>query len=179
MAVVGLLVAIPITLLLRDGDESAAPSSGAPTLAQPPPAFGPGVEDESLHVEYRVPQGWEESREASAIRLSSPDSSAEIVIAAPAPATDADALLEQTLQAFESQYDEVDVAPGSGRTIGGLEAKGAVVRASVEEEELRILIAVAPGERRAYLVEVFTTAGVSAQRLREAQAAINSLRLKA
>lgn len=179
MAAVGILVAIPVTLLVRDGDgdEEPLPTQPATTATQPPPDLGPGVDDPGLAVTYRTPQDWEESKEASAIRLSSPDSSAEIVIAAPAPAADADLLLEQTLDAFESQYDDVDIAPGGGRDVGGIEANGAVVRAAQGEEELRILVAVAAGEERAYLVEVFTATDVSAERLREAQVALNSLEL--
>ena len=176
MAVVGLLVAVPITLLLRDGDGDEEPAANqTATTAQDPPETGPGVEDSDLGVTYRIPGDWEESKEASAIRLRSPDSSAQVVIAAPAPAADADALLAQTLEAFEAQYEDVDVAPGSGREIGGIEATGAVVQATRDGAELRILVAVVPGEERAYLVEVFTTAGVSGDRLREAQAALNSL----
>lgn len=179
MAVVGLLVAIPVTLLIRDGDDtgSSLPES-ATTAVQAPPKVGPQEDDPGLAVSYRVPKDWEESKESSAIRLSSPDSSAEVVVAAPAPAADSDLLLEQTLDAFRAQYDDVEVAPGSGREVGGIEAKGAVVTAAQGDAELRILVAVAPGEERAYLVEVFTTPGVSAERLREAQVALNSLEFK-
>jgi hypothetical protein len=179
MGVIALLVAIPVTLLVRDGDDGGEGSSTEPatTAAQPPPDLGPGVRDEGLDVSYRVPQGWEESKKASAIRLSSPDSSAEVVIAAPAPAGDAEALLDETLAAFRSQYEQADIAPGSGRDVGGLEAKGAVVHVGRDDETLRVLVAVAPGRERAYLVEVFTTGGVSGERLREAQVALNSLKL--
>jgi hypothetical protein len=175
MAVVGLLVAIPITILISGDDDG--PQAPATTAAQPPPDLGPGVEDRGLGVNYRLPEDWEESKEASAIRLNSPDSSAEIVIAAPAPAADADPLLQQTLDAFDASYDHVDIAPGSGRQVGGLDAKGAVVQATREGQRLRILVAVAPGTERAYLVEVFTTAGISENRLREAQVTLNSLEL--
>jgi hypothetical protein len=99
------------------------------------------------------------------------------VIAAPAPAADADAVLEQALGAFEAEYDDVEIAPGSGREIGGIEAKGAVVEATRAGEKLRVIVAVAPGKEHAYLVEVFTTTEISAERLREAQVVLNSLEL--
>ena len=179
MAVVGLLVAIPVTVLIRDGDDDPSlPTQAASTTVQAPPEVGPGVDDPGLALSYRVPEGWEESKEASAIRLSSPDSSAEVVVAAPAPAADADQLLDDTLASFEAQYEDVEIAPGSGREVGGIEAKGAVVRATQGDAELRVLVAVAPGEERAYLVEVFTTSAISADALREAQVALNSLELK-
>jgi hypothetical protein len=175
MAAVGLLVALPLTLALRDGDDDSEPSGVSGGAAQVPPEVGPDVEDRGLGVTYQLPGDWEESKQASAIRLSSPDASAEVVIAAPAPAADADLLLDQTLEAFEASYNDVDIAPGSGRKIGGIDAKGAVVSASSDGGPLQILVAVAAGEERAYLVEVFTTGGVSADRLREAQATLNSL----
>ena len=79
MAMVGLLIALPLTLLLRDGDDDEQPSAGqaAGTAAQAPPDVGPDVEDPGLGVTYRLPGDWSESKQASAIRLSSPDSSAE------------------------------------------------------------------------------------------------------
>jgi hypothetical protein len=44
--------------------------------------------------------------------------------------------------------------------------------------ELRIVVAVAKGKKRAYLVEVFTAANAPVERVREAQVALNSLRLE-
>ncbi len=182
MAIVGLLVAVPVTLLVRDGDDDGDPSAPSQQVttgsAQAPPAVGPGADDRGLDVSYRVPEGWKEAKKASALRLTSPDSAAEIVVAAPAPAADADQVLDQALSAFESEYEDVDIAPGSGRKVGGLDAKGAVVTAARGDEELRVLVAVAAGEQRTYLVEVFTTASVSADGLRQAQAALNSLKLR-
>jgi predicted Zn-dependent protease len=178
MAIVGLLVAIPVTLLIRGGDdEGGTPTSPVTTAAeQPEPELGPDASDPGLDVTYRVPKGWKESKQASAIRITAPDKTAELVLAAPGPADDADEVLDEALEAFRVAYEDVDVAPGSGRKVGGLEAKGAVVSAKQGDRELRIVVAVAEGEERAYLVEVFTISGLGPERLRETQVALNSIR---
>ncbi len=176
MAIVGLLVAVPVTLLTAGGEDAALEPATVPTASAPPP-LGEGARDRGLRVRYRVPKGWRESRRASAIRLRSRDRTAEIVIAAPAPAARAGRLLEDTLAAIRRSYDAVQVNPGSGREIGGLRARGAVISARSEATPLRILVAVAKGRKRAYLVEVFTAEDAPGERLREAQVALNSLRL--
>lgn len=178
MALVGLAVAVPLTLLLAGDDpEAPDPTAVMTTPIEPPPQLSEADRDDSLRVRYRVPKGWKESKQASAIRLRSRDSTAEIVIAAPAPAGEADGVLDEALAAIRDGYEAVEVSPGSGRKIGGLKAKGAVISAKSDGAELRIVVAVAPGDKHAYLVEVFTAAGVSGERLREAQVALNSLEL--
>ena len=182
MLAVGLVIAVPVTaLLLSDDDTDEAPPAPLPIAQSSPstPALGAGGHDRGLNVSYRIPSGWTAKKEASAVRLRSGDHSAEIVIAAPAQASEAGNVLDEALAAIRKGYGEVEVAPGSGREIGGLEARGAVVTATTSGVELRILVAVASGRGRTYLVEVFTTAAISAPRLREAQIALNSLRLGA
>ena len=181
MVGVGFLVALPLTLALDPGgdDGGTGKSGGAAEPAAALPGLEPGSRDRGLDVGYRVPKTWKEVKEASAIRLQSPDRSAEIVIAAPASASEADSVLVDALAAIRDGYEAVEVSPGSGREVGGLDAKGAVISAEADGSPLRIIVAVAKGGGRAYLVEVFTSAGVPAERLREAQVALNSLRLGA
>jgi hypothetical protein len=175
MAVVGILVAIPVTLLLRDGNDGSTTS--ARTAGSPAPELGSGKRDRGLDVTYRLPDGWSEDKKASAIRLTSDSGAVEIVVAAPAAASAASGVLDDALAAIRDGYDEVEISRGSGKKVGGLEARGAVVRAGTPEGSLRILVAVAEGKERAYLVEVFTATDVNADDLRSAQAALNSLQL--
>ena len=173
MLAVALLVAIPVTVLVRGGDDDRPPE------AEVAPALNPAVKDKQLDVGYQVPEGWTQSKEASAIKLRSRDRSTLIAIASPAPASKANQVLDDALASVRSSYRKVDVRPGSGRQVGGLDAKGAVVAAQTPDgDALRILIAVAEGKRRAYLVELFTAANLDPERLREAQVALNSLRLE-
>jgi hypothetical protein len=180
MLALGLIVAVPATVLVADDDEADQPPPAPFPIAQgspSTPALGTGGHDRGLDISYRVPSGWREKKQASAVRLRSGDRSAEIVIAAPAPASEAESVLDEALAAIRDGYRKVEVAPGSGREVGGLDARGAVVTATTGGVELRILVAVATGRGRTYLVEVFTTAAIPAARLREAQIALNSLRL--
>jgi hypothetical protein len=179
MGVIGVLVAIPLTLILRGGDDDgeAAPTAKT-TTTLPEPELSSAKSDSGLDIDYRVPEGWSEQKKESAIRLASRDQAAQIVIAAPADASEASGVLDDTLAAIRSGYQDAHVSPGSGKEIGGLEAKGAVIRASTGDADLRILVAVAAGDQRAYLVEVFTAAEIGGDDLRDAQATLNSLKLK-
>lgn len=175
MAVVALVVAIPATILIRGGDDDGdaeAPLATAPSL-------NPAVANKGLDVTYQVPEGWKESKKAKAIQLQSKDRSVLIAIAAPAAASEAGPLLDDTLAAIRSGYKNVEASPGSGKQVGGLDAKGAVISAKTRDgNELRIVVAVAKGKKRAYLVEVFSAANAPVERVREAQVALNSLRLE-
>jgi hypothetical protein len=179
MAAVGFLVAIPVWLAIRDDDDEPGPAVESPptTATTAEPKVGEGRNDSGLGVRYRLPKGWRDKKEASAIRLTSRDRSAHIVIAAPAPVSEADEVLDDAIVAFRRNYEDVKVAPGSGRKIGGRKAKGAVITASTGDASLRAIVAVATGKENAYLVEIFTGADTAGKTLREAQVALNSLRL--
>jgi hypothetical protein len=175
MAVVALVVAIPATILIRGGDDDG--DAEAPLATAPP--LNPAVANKGLDVTYQVPEGWKESKKAKAIQLQSKDRSVLIAIAAPAAASEAGPLLDDTLAAIRSGYKNVEASPGSGKQVGGLDAKGAVISAKTRDgNELRIVVAVAKGKKRAYLVEVFSAANAPVERVREAQVALNSLRLE-
>jgi hypothetical protein len=174
MAVVALLVAIPVTIAIRGGDDE----DGSSTSVATSPPLTPVVSNKGLKVSYQIPEGWRESKKAKAIQLQTRDRSALIAIAAPAAASRAGSLLDDTLATFHSEYKGVEIRPGSGKQVGGLDAKGAVITAnSPDGNQLRIVVAVAKGKKRAYLVEVFTAADAPVERVREAQVALNSLRL--
>jgi hypothetical protein len=178
MAIVGVAIAIPITIAARGGDgepQAAAPVADAAVV----PGLHPQSHDRELGIAYRVPEGWREVERTGAVSLRSRDRSAEIVVAAPAPAGESGRVLDEALAAVRSGYERVRLEQGLAQRVGGLRVDGAV--ASVRAPNgtpLRILIAVANGEKRTYLVEVFTTASASAERVREAQVALNSLRFK-
>jgi hypothetical protein len=175
MAVVALVIAIPATILIRAGDDDG--DAEAPVATAPP--LNEAVANKGLDVTYQVPEGWQESKKAKAIQLQSQDRSVLIAIAAPASASKAGPLLDDTLASIRSGYKNVEVRPGSGKQVGGLDAKGAVISAKTPDgNELRIVVAVAKGKKRAYLVEVFTAANAAPERVREAQVALNSLRLE-
>lgn len=174
MAIIGVLVAVPLTLLIRGGGgDGSEPSASSSAQA---PEVGPVEHDRGLGVRYQVAGKWRDRKRSSAIRLRSPDRQAQIVIASPAPASETGAVLDEALTALRSGYENVDVNPGSGVKLGGLNTRGAVATLRTRKGvRLRVVVAVAKGDRRAYLVEVFTSSGVPPERVREAQLIMNSL----
>ena len=175
MLAVGLVVAIPVTLLTRGSDDEE-PATSTPSIKQALP-LKPGHRDPGIGVRYQVPKGWKRAKESSAIRMRSPDRTVQIGISTPGPAADSGKVLNAALSDVRSTYHHADVATGSGKKIGGLRSKGAVISARTSKgTELKILVAVAAGPHRTHLVEVFTAAGAPVQSVAEAQRALDSLR---
>lgn len=177
MAVVGLLVAVPVTIAVRGGDDGAPP---AVTVA-PDTEVGLGKLrfDRALGVEYRLPPGWRARRKASVLRFTKPGEGVVVAVSAPGPRRDAELIGREALASLRSTYAGVRVGQRvRGREIGGLPARGLVVFARVPGKgALRILLASARGEKRAYLVEVFVAADDQGG-LVEAQALLGVLRLR-
>lgn len=177
MVVVGLVIAIPITLLIRDSGEKDEPEPSGPSIGERFP-LNPPVRDSGVDASYRVPEGWKVDHNGEAVKLHSADKSVQIGITSPGPATAADQILAQSLDALRASYESVEVDPGSGKKVGGLQSKGAVVTAQGDKVDLRILVAVVAGEKKAYLVEVFTATSARPARVAEAQRFLDSLELK-
>jgi pyruvate/2-oxoglutarate dehydrogenase complex dihydrolipoamide acyltransferase (E2) component len=180
MLAIGLVIAVPMTLILRgsdDGEDGAATTATAPPSLDEALPLKPSHRDQGVGVAFQVPKGWQRSKEASAIRLTSPDRAVQIGISSPGPAADAGKVRSAALADVRSTYHNVDIARGSGKKVGGLRSKGAVISAKTPKgTELKILVAVAAGAHRTHLVEVFTAAGAPVQRIAEAQRALDSLR---
>jgi hypothetical protein len=184
MALVGLAVAIPATVLLRDsgGDRRPASQPAAEQARSQTPSVKLRPKPETsggLDASARVPVGWNATQEQSILKLRSPDRSTEVAISAPAARGQVDPVLDSLLSEIKARYRGVSVAPGTGKEVGGLKAKGAVVAARTGDgTALRMLVAVASGKAHTYLVQVVTARDAPAQRLAEAQLALNALRLR-
>jgi hypothetical protein len=187
MAAVALAVAIPVTLLIRgggdDGGEEAIDSTPQPPAEVTLPLKPRPVVDESLGIEARVPEGWTTSRSDQAIRLQSPDRTAEVAITAPGPAAEPAEVLHTAVADVRRNYQDATGIPNagkglSGKRVGNLPASSAALLARTKGgTQLRILLAAASGESHAYLVEVFSALESPDQRLVEAQTILNTLQL--
>jgi hypothetical protein len=180
MAAIGLAIALPATIVLRSS-EKEEPAGTSIEEAVP---LNPEVANDELEADYQVPEGWtlvsEGEEEDQILKLSSRDDAVQVGISAPAPAHDSAKVLDTALEDLRRIYGKVKVGRGSGKKIGGLDAKGAVVSARNEKEgvDLSILVAVGEGRKRTYLVEVFSPAGAPPKSVAEAQRLLDSLRLK-
>jgi hypothetical protein len=178
MAAVGLVVAIPVTLLVRggSGQQTTAPAA-TPAIPQQFRLHGE-VRLHDLGVAVKVPDSWSATRKRSTVRLRSADRTTALAVAAPGAAGKHRQVLGSELEAIRDGYRDVHVTRGVGKTVGGLPAKGAVVSARTRSgTRLRILLAVASGEDHTYLVEVFSAANAPPQRLIQAQLALRTLTL--
>ena len=176
MLIVGLVVAIPVTLLIRGGDDDSEPQA-KPTVTDQLP-LNPGVSDDKLKASYQVPKGWTQKTKREVLTLRSHDRTVRIGLAAPAAADESDQVLRDALAGLKGSYESVEVNPGSGKTLGGLPAKGAVIHAQGDNIDLSILVSVMRGKKRTYLVEVFTAAAAPPKPVAQAQQFLNSLKLK-
>ncbi len=174
MAVIGLGVAIPLTIALRGGEPVDLPA------AIEAPKLGEIQFDRRLGVEMRLPPGWKTRFKGAQLELRSGDGSATIGISAPAGPAAAQGLRVATLARLKTDYKDLKVVQGVKRSqVGGLRAQTTAIAARQPGErgsDLRILLSTARGEKRSYLVLVFAAAPNPGQAIVEAQAVLNDIR---
>jgi hypothetical protein len=181
MAVVGLLVAIPVTLIVRGGDHDSDGGGSSAVTAAEVPEVGETRVDRKLGVALRLPEGWKRSMEKGAVSFRSGDGSALIAISAPGPEEDAKAIHSAAVGAIDRKYRAVEVMSRDDQAKLGqrpAELTAISARQPKDRAPLRILVATARGKKRAYLVEVFAAGKDPSAALVEAQVLINNLRIK-
>lgn len=179
MGVVGLMIAIPVTILVSGGGDTPTAQPLA-EIEVKDPEVGPKKVEESLGVKLRVPDGWSREQKQDVLELRSKDGAARVAISAPGPAADAEALHSQVVDGLRSSYADFDVAKTIKKTqLGGLKGEATVASAKLPAKKgggaQRILVTTAEGKERAYLVVVFTS-GQTSESVLEAQALVNNLR---
>ena len=180
MAVVGLLVAIPVTILVSGGGDAPAPSAPLEEIKVKAPDVGPKKVEKSMGVELRVPRGWSREHKDEVLELQSKDGAARVAISAPGPAADAQTLHAQVVEGLRSSYRDFEVQKRIGKTkVGGLRGEATVAAGTVRSKQgsvrQSVVVTTAEGEELAYLVVVFT-GGQTNDEVLEAQALVNNLR---
>lgn len=172
MAVVAAIVAVPLTLILRGGDDDRGggaerDAAGIVALERVP----------SLDIALRVPRDWERKRRKGTLALRSANGNVLIALAAPGPADDVADIQREAVATIEREYRRVSVADTSRGVIGGRRARSAVLSAEHPKtgESLQVLVATAKGREKAYLVEVYASG--DPQGLLQGQAVLNNLEL--
>lgn len=184
MAVIAIVVAVPLTLLIRDDDSGGSGAGGdasPPVATQAVPEPDQKNVNRKLGVALRVPPGWRKRGRGDVLTLRSRDRRAAVVISAPAAVEYADQIYGQAIESIRDQYRKVKVRQRlRGQRLGGRRAKTAalVARRPDNGGEMRILVSVAKGRKQAYLVEVFASAPNPGPALLEAQALLNGLELR-
>ena len=181
MAVVGLIVAIPVTIALGGGDDEPEP---APEATEPSaPQLGQLERHQRLGVRLRLPDDWKrkERKGHDAVAYRSKDGTVLVAISSPGPASDANSIHKAAVGAIKGQYRAVDVVDKLSRgRLGQRPAETAAIAARNPKtrDPMRILVSTAEGRKRAYLVEVFAAGSDPNAALVEAQAVLNELRLQ-
>ena len=176
MAAVGvLLAAVGIGVLVGGESDRHRASPRLPA----PPRGGAEATYKEIGVKLSGPPGWSLSRGGRALVFRSRDRAAVLSISSPpGESTTGVHVLQSALRAIRRSYTDVSARPGDGRRVAGLPTSGVVVSARNRRgARVRALVTAAQGRRRAWVVQVFATAGSSTARLVEAQVALESLRL--
>lgn len=179
MGAVGLLVAVPVTILVSGEEDSPPPDALAP-IEVTEPELGPLRIERSFGVEARLPKGWTRDRTHDVLELTSANGAARVAISAPGPAADAEQLHSEVLNGLRSSYRDFDVLRNIDKApIGELKGRATAVSARLPKakggDEARILVSTASGKERAHVVALFTI-GEPGPAVLEAQALINKLR---
>ncbi len=177
MVVVGLLVAVPVTIAVRGdgGDEPDLP----PAIEVP--ELGAVEFNRELGVEVRLPDDWRKRSKKGVLELRALTGGATIAISAPAKPDEADALHDDALATLRRDYKRAEVLQKAKRTrIGGLKGTATALAAKQpgkRGEPIRILLNTAKGDKRSYLVLVFAVAPNPGSAIVDAQAVLNEIRL--
>ena len=176
MGVAALVVAIPLTILIRNGGGGSESSTPAPAAVKLHPK---AVKDVDLGLSVRVPVGWAFSRRQGTVILASQDHTARLVFGAPAVEGQRDAVLSAVLDGIRRHYKGVKIRRDKGtEKLGGIPMANAVVATRTDSgTAIGIHVAAGTGKHHTYLVESTTGANAPALRLAEGQAALNTLRL--
>jgi hypothetical protein len=179
MAAIALIVAVPLTIALRGGEDEPGTAPEAAALATSRLEI---QRKPRLDVALRVPDGWtRKQRAGSAIAYRSKDRSVLVAISSPGPVDDAGSIHEAAVSGIKGQYRAVDVVKASTRSrLGGQPARTAAIAARNPKtrDPVRILVATAKGRKRAYLVEVFAAGSDPTAAHVEAQVVLAGLRLQ-
>jgi len=182
MVVVGLAVAIPLTLVLRDGgEEGGGPSPQVGPAAGEAVDLGPAKSDRAIEVGLRLPFDWTSSRKGEVRVLESADKQARVAISAPGPAADADQLHDEVLAEFRQTYERFELSTRKKKSrVGGLKSRTSAIRATTKKknQKLGILVSTAEGKKRAYVIVAYTPASDPGESTVEAQTVINELDLR-
>ena len=142
------------------------------------PPVGRVVENTAIGAEMRRPKGWKVRSKGRQIDMRSPDSRTIMSISQPPGAKNGLNVVRTAIAAIRQNYRGVATRRSRGK-IAGLRTTSRVVSATNRRRaRLNILVASPQGRTRAWLVQVFSVPGAGFKRLREAQAALATLRLR-
>jgi hypothetical protein len=156
-----------------NGDQSAAMDAVEAQGGE----LSESLDDAKSGISVRWPSEWRRLEKGGVFAFQSPDKTVLIAISAPEDVAGADQLRKDAIAATSEGYGDPAVRPGKGRTIGGLETAGAVISGKGPSGQSTTLVAVAEGETRAYLVELYTAAKAPDATLVDAQLTLNSVEL--
>jgi hypothetical protein len=155
---------------------------GSSKHTPPPPAKLPSLPrtyaNNSIGVTGRLPVDWTAVRGPGFVRMTSRDSTSEIIIAAPNTTASAHSLVTETVAAIRRAYGNVTEKAAPGKMLGGLPARSEVVYTTNKQGvPIRILVAAARGPRLRYILEAFTNRKAPLHDLVETQQIVLTLRL--
>lgn len=174
MGGLALLIAVPLTVVLRDGSQHPA----LPKAVSVPAVSSPTV-DAVLGVRYRLPKGWRERKSAGAITLESSDRATGVTISAPAPNGEVSPVLADAVARLRASSRTLKVLGRADRQrLGGLTGASELVElVNSAGVRVRTLLTALAGRQHTYLVQSYTAGYGKGAPLSEAQVLLNGLRL--
>jgi hypothetical protein len=175
MGGVALLVAIPLTVILRGraSDGTAVPESVTV------PAVRDATVDAQLGVRYQLPKGWTQRKRAGTIDLRSGDRATGVTITAPAPAGQVRGVLHDALSSLRAHSKKAAVIERlPDQRLGGLSGQGLLMDVvNSHDTKVRTLLVAVSGRNRTYLVQSFTAGYGQGEPLTQGQVLLNGLSL--
>ena len=134
------------------------------------------VRDQGEGISVRIPKDWDQSKQSGLITVGSGDRCVSVSLAAPVPAAEAGALLDDTVAEVRSDFEGAQVQPLEGQKVGGLPGETVVLQVEAEKgDRVRVLITVGRGKQQAYLTQVVLRDPACGDALVDSQLVVNSI----
>lgn len=174
MALVAIAIALPAALLLGGGDDDEQDDLPPITLSETNE-----FNAKRLGVSGSAPEGWSASAEPNLVAIRSQSGYGRLIVTSPGSASEAGRIFRGAIAALEVSFPKVEAGPTLREAqIGGHPTRSSFVALKRPDgREVQAAIAVAEGEERAYLIELFIDEGAAPRRFGEAEAIIGSLEL--
>lgn len=175
-AFAALFVLLAAVLALGLGDDEEGESAGRPL----PPLTGAFI-DPKLGVRVAYPEDWSAERESrgesQAVALRANDGSAVVTVSPVARSKLAEDVLDAAVDQIRAEYRRVERLGSQDLEIAGQPGEARLfLGTNREDQRLRILIATVEGDRKAYLLNVFSRVQAD-QRIAQIEQILTSLQL--
>jgi hypothetical protein len=165
-----------ILLLLVGGDDDSDNGQSERVTQLQDELLQRTVVNPDLGMSVRRPNGWAQTKDHGVITVTSPDNCVVISLSAPAEASGAGQLRDDSVALLRRTYKNATVQSAPDSEVGGIPTTADTILLKDEKgNQIRILLSVGKGEKNAYLTQVVVRDLACQGALQRAQLIVSSI----